>query len=155
MPRHRFRRHHLRCQSVGNTMSRTSKANTPGRTIFDAGEEDLALAIAGDVAAIETAARRYDETRDIVDASTLLDSIEHLRRFVLLRQTLAKGLAKPARPGGAPRGKQICEILHGLIGDVPSLVKACTQNGNYRMERDTRRAIACLCFLGSLDPQFI
>lgn len=136
-------------------MSRTSRTNRPGQTIFEAGSQDPARAISGDVAAIDNAARRYRDTRDLVDASALLDCIENLRRFVLLRQTLARGLAKPARSGKASRGKYICELLHGLIGDVPSLVQSCTQNGNYRMERDTRRAIACLCFLGSLDPQFL
>lgn len=136
-------------------MSQISRTNRTGQTIFDARVQDPVRAIAADVAAIDSAARRYGETRDLADASTLLDSIENLRRFVLLRRTLATGLARPARSGGTSRGNYICRLLHGLIHDVPSLVQSSTQNGNYRMERDTRRAIACLCFLGSLDPQFI
>lgn len=136
-------------------MNHPSTNTETGATIFEAGDGDPLRAIAVDIAAIDGAARRFSETRDVLDASALLDRIENLRRFVLVRRTLARGLAKPSRQGGAPWGKQICEMLRLLIGDVPSLVEVCTANGSYRMERDTRRAIACLCFLGSLDPDFI
>jgi hypothetical protein len=129
--------------------------NRPGQTIFEASGGDTGRAIARDIAAIDEAERRYSETRDELDATLLLDAIENLRRFVLQRRALASGLAKPAPRGSTPWGKKICAMLHTLIGDVPSLVQSCMQNGTYRMERDTRRAIACLCFLGSLDPEFI
>ena len=45
--------------------------------------------------------------------------------------------------------------LNLMIGDVPSLVSACTRQPEAIMDRDMRRAIACLFFLGSLDISFI
>ena len=112
-----------------------------GTTIFDAPGDDPRLSVAGAMAGL--------------DATALLDAIEGLRRFVLVRATLAGVLSEPLRPGAEPVGRQLCEALHAMIGDVPGLVAACTRDGRYRMERDTRRAIACLNFLGSLNHRFI
>ncbi len=147
--------HHRDCQLVGNTMSQVSKSSQSTATIFDAWGDNPSGAIAGDIAKINGAERKFRQSNDVEDATALLDSIENLRRFVLVRRTLAQVLSRPSRRGGAPVGRQLCEALHGMIGDVPSLVEQSTAHGNYRMERDTRRAIACLIFLGSLDPQFI
>jgi len=135
---------------------RTSSYDTiPGTTIFDAPGDDPRLSVAGAMDGIDSAARRYHQSSDLLDATALLDAIEGLRRFVLVRATLARVLAEPPHPGAAPMGRQLCEALYAMIGDVPSLVAACTRDGRYRMERDTRRAIACLNFLGSLDHRFI
>ena len=126
-----------------------------GTTIFDAPGDDPRLSIAGAMAGLDSAARRYHKSSDLPDATALLDAIEGLRRFVLVRATLAGVLSEPLRPGAEPVGRQLCEALHAMIGDVPGLVAACTRDGRYRMERDTRRAIACLNFLGSLNHRFI
>jgi hypothetical protein len=85
----------------------------------------------------------------------VLTEIEALRRFVLVRGALIKSLRQPGRTDGRPLGKLICEALQGMIGDVPNLVKACSLQGARNMERDTRRAIASLNFIGSLDPTFV
>ena len=85
----------------------------------------------------------------------LLTEIEALRRFVLVRGTLVKGLLQPGRADSRPMGLQLCELLQGLIGDVPNLVKSCSLQGARNMERDTRRAIASLNFIGSLNPAFV
>ena len=126
-----------------------------GPTIFEAPGDDPRLAIADALAELDGAALRYRRTSDMLDATALLDGIEGLRRFVLVRATLARVLAEPPRHGAPPLGRELCAALDAMIGDVASLVEACTRNGQYRMERDTRRAIACLNFLGSLDHRFI
>jgi hypothetical protein len=147
--------HHGDCESVGHEMSKAVKSNQSVATIFDAWGDNPSGAIAGELAKINGAERKFRQSNDEENATALLDSIENLRRFVLVRRTLAQVLSRPSRRGGEPIGRQICEALHEMIGDVPKLVEQSTAQGNYRMERDTRRAIACLIFLGSLDPQFI
>jgi hypothetical protein len=146
--------HYRGCKSAGNEMSKAVASNQSVATIFDAWGDDPSGAIAGELAKIKGAERKFRQSQDEENATALLDSIENLRRFVLVRGTLAQGLSRPSRRDGVPMGRQLCETLHAMIGDVPSLV-AKTQANGYRMERDTRRAIACLFFLGSLDPQFI
>ncbi len=137
-------------------MSQTIEASRTGATIFDAWSGNPSNVIARDIVRANGAERKYRQSKNMLDATALLDSIENLRRFVLVRATLAKVLARPSRrSGGAPIGKQLGETLHAIIGDVPSLVESCTAQGHCRMERDMRRAIACLIFLGSLDPDFI
>jgi hypothetical protein len=136
-------------------MSSSVQAVDFGPTIFDAPGDDPGLAIAEALSEIDGVASQYRRSNDMLDAIALLDGIEGLRRFVLVRATLASGLSAPSRDGEAPMGRQLCEALHGMIGDVPSLVESCTRQVPYRMERDTRRAIACLFFLGSLDPRFV
>ena len=136
-------------------MSTSVQAMHSGPNIFDAPGDDPGIAIADALAEIDGFADQYRRSNDMLDAIALLDGIEGLRRFVLVRATLARGLSAPSRNGAAPMGRQLCEALHGMIGDVPSLVENCTRQIPYRMERDTRRAIGCLFFLGSLDPRFI
>jgi hypothetical protein len=131
------------------------QAMPSGTTIFEAPGDDPQLAISHALEEIDGVAGRYRESKDMLDAITLLDGIEGLRRFVLVRATLARSLSAPPRQGAEPLGRELCDALHDMIGDVPSLVESCTRQVPYRMERDTRRAIACLSFLGSLDPHFI
>ena len=133
----------------------TSISMKSGTTIFEAPGDDPKLAITHALAEIDGAADRYRRSSDMLDAVALLDSIEGLRRFVLVRATLARILSAPPRQGAAPLGRQLCDALHDMIGDVPSLVECGTRPVPCRVERDTRRAIACLSFLGSLDPHFI
>lgn len=136
-------------------MSQFVESRQSVTTIFDAWGENPAGAIASNLATIDGAERKFRQSSDVEDASALLDSIENLRRFVLVRRTLAQALSQPAQRGGVPVGRQLCDALCAMIGDIPKLVAECTGQGHYRMERDTRRAIACLMFLGSLDPDFI
>lgn len=125
-----------------------------GTTIFDVPDDDPSLVIADAMAEIDDTAGRYRSSGDTLDAVALLDAIEGLRRFVMVRRTLAGCLAEPRSPGAPPRGRELCELLQAMIGDVPGLVEPCKQTGHSRIERDTRRAIACLIFLGSLNPRF-
>lgn len=126
-----------------------------GATIFDVPANDPQVAIALALDEVEDAARRYRISQTQEEGTALLDSIENLRRFVLVRRTLAEALARPGSEGGAARGRQLCLALNLMIGDVPSLVSACTRQPEAIMDRDMRRAIACLFFLGSLDISFI
>ena len=126
-----------------------------GPSIFDAPTHDPQLAVNLALDDIEETAARYAASGDALDGLLLLNDIEGLRRFVLVRKTLAVALARPGRLDAPLLGRVLCEALHRMIGDVPSLVKSCTRQGACHMERDTRRAIACLNFLGSMDPRFL
>jgi hypothetical protein len=136
-------------------MSISIQATQSGATIFDVPADEPRTAIAEALERTGEAHRQYRRSKDMLDAGALLDEIEGLRRFVLVRATLARCLSERPAQRAVPLGRELCEALEGMIGDVPSLVEACSRNGEYRMERDTRRAIACLFFLGSLDPQFL
>lgn len=126
-----------------------------GATIFDVPTNDPQVAIALALDEVEDAARRYRIGKTPEDGTAFLDAVETLRRFVLVRRTLAEALARPGDKGGAALGRQLCSALNLMIGDVPSLVSTCTRQHEAVMDRDMRRAIACLFFLGSLDISFI
>jgi hypothetical protein len=126
-----------------------------GVTIFDAPTDDPPMAIALALDTVEDAARRYRLGNSPEDGTALLNAIEDLRRFVLVRRTLARSLARRGTDGGAPLGHQLCAALGHMIGDVPRLVEASLRPREANMDRDMRRAIACLFFLGSLDPAFL
>jgi hypothetical protein len=126
-----------------------------GPSIFDAPTDDPLAAVSLALSDVEDAAIRYAASRDVLEGLMLLNEIEGLRRFVLVRATLARGLARRGGNGAPTLGRMLCEALHHMIGDVPSLVNSCMRGGNPSMERDTRRAIAGLNFLGSLDPDFL
>jgi hypothetical protein len=124
-------------------------------SVFEASSKDPQLAIAYAIEEIDVILTKYRESNDVMDRMVLLTEIEALRRFVLVRGALVKGLSQPGRADERPMGKQLCEALQGMIGDVPNLVKSCSLQGARNMERDTRRAIASLNFIGSLNPAFI
>ena len=124
-------------------------------SVFEASTKDPLIAITTALEDIEKLLAAYRKSEDVLDRMAVLTEIEALRRFVLVRGALIKSLRQPCRTDGRPLGKLICEALQGMIGDVPNLVKACSLQGARNMERDTRRAIASLNFIGSLDPTFV
>ena len=124
-------------------------------SVFEASSKDPQLAIAYAIEEIDVILTKYRESNDVMDRMVLLTEIEALRRFVLVRGALVKGLLKPGRADSRPMGQQLCEVLQSMIGDVPNLVKSCSLQGARNMERDTRRAIASLNFIGSLNPAFV
>jgi len=124
-------------------------------SVFEASTKDPLIAITTALEDIEKLLATYRKSEDVLDRMAVLTEIEALRRFVLVRGALIKSLRQPGRTDGRPLGKLICEALQGMIGDVPNLVKACSLQGARNMERDTRRAIASLNFIGSLDPTFV
>ena len=84
----------------------------------------------------------------------LLTEVEALRRFVLVRGALLKAMQQTGS-NGKSIGRELCDSLRGMIGEVPELMKTCSLQGARNMERDTRRAVASLAFIGSLDSSFI
>ena len=84
----------------------------------------------------------------------LLTEVEALRRFVLVRGALLKALQQSGARG-LSLGRELCDGLRGMIGDAPEVVKSCSLQGARNMERDTRRAVASLAFIGSLDSSFV
>ena len=124
-------------------------------SVFEASSKEPQLAIAYAVEEIDELLIKYRESHDVLDRMALLTEIEALRRFVLVRGALVKGLLKPGRADSRPMGQQLCEVLQSMIGDVPNLVKSCSLQGARNMERDTRRAIASLNFIGSLNSAFV
>lgn len=131
------------------------KTEATGQTIFDVNRKAPQFAIACAIQELERQLARYQSSRGADGASGLLDEIECLRRFVLVRASLAKGLAKTSRRDNRTVGRQLCDVLHAMIGDVPRFVATYSAPGAPIMERDSFRVIACLNFLGSLDPEFL
>jgi hypothetical protein len=124
-------------------------------SVFEASTKNPRPAIASALDDIEALLATYNKTADVLDRMAVLTEIEALRRFVLVRTDLINCLRQPGQRDVRPMGRQICEALQSMIGDVPSLVKECSLQGARNVERDTRRAIASLNFLGSLDPSFL
>ena len=131
------------------------KTEGTGQTIFDVNRQAPQFAIACAIQELERHLVRYNSIRALDNASALLDEIECLRRFVLVRASLARGLLKTTRRDNRTVGRQPCDALHEMIGDVPRFVATYSGPGAPVMERDSFRAIACLNFLGSLDPNFL
>jgi hypothetical protein len=124
-------------------------------SVFEASSKEPQAAVAAAIEEIERLLGIYKTSGDVLDRMDVLTEVEALRRFVLVRGALIKGLRQPGRQDSRPIGRQICEALQGMIGDVPNLVKVCSLQGARNVERDTRRAIASLNFIGSLDPSFL
>ena len=124
-------------------------------SVFEASTKNPRPAIASALDDIESMLGVYNQTGDVLDRMAVLTEIEALRRFVLVRTDLINCLRQSGQRDPRAMGKQICEALQSMIGDVPNLVKECSLQGARNMERDTRRAIASLNFLGSLDPAFL
>lgn len=126
-----------------------------GLTIFDVNRKAPQFAIACALQELERHLAKYNQSGTQEKRTALLDEIERLRRFVLVRASLAKALAVTTRRDNRTMGRQLCDALHEMIGDVPRFVKTYAAPGAPVMERDSFRAIACLNFLGSLDTQFL
>lgn len=125
------------------------------QTIFDVNRKAPQFAIACALQELERHLSRYNLLRTQEARTVLLDEVERLRRFVLVRASLAKALAGTTRRDNRSMGRQLCDALHGMIGDVRDFVRTYTVPGAPIMERDTFRAIACLNFLGALDTEFL
>ena len=94
-----------------------------GPSIFDAPTDDPQLAVISPLAEIEDDGLRYAASGDVLDGLLLLNDIEGLRRFVLVRSnTCAWRWPAAAAIDAPPLGRMLCEALHRMIGDVPSLV---------------------------------
>ena len=136
-------------------MSERLKVESYGSTIFDVNRKAPQFAIACALQEIERHLARYNKASTPDHQTGLLDEIERLRRFVLVRASLAKALGAAKRHDNRSLGRQLCDVLHGMIGDVRSFVELYAAPGAPQMERDSFRVIACLNVLGSLDAEFL
>lgn len=131
------------------------KAEGSGPTIFDVNRNAPQFTIACAIQDIERHLGVYHKSRNNNRTAILLDEIERLRRFVLVRASLATALAQTSPRDSRTVGRQLCDALHAMIGDVPRFVAAYSVPRAPMMDRDTFRVIACLNFLGALDPNFL
>lgn len=123
-------------------------------SVFDASTKDPQVGVSIAVAEVGKLLAKYRESEDVLTRMQLLTEVEALRRFVLVRGALLKAM-KQTGSNGLSIGRELCDSLRGMIGDVPELVKSCSLQGARNVERDTRRAVASLAFIGSLDPSFV
>lgn len=123
-------------------------------SVFEASTKDPQMGVAAAIAEVAKLLGKYGETQDPLVRMQLLTEVEALRRFVLVRGALLRALQQ-AGAKGMSLGRELCDNLRGMIGDAPEVVKSCSLQGARNMERDTRRAVASLAFIGSLDNSFV
>ena len=123
-------------------------------SVFEASTKDPAMGVAAAVAEVAKLLAKYAESEDVMVRMQLLTEVEALRRFVLVRGALLKAMQQTGSTG-VSLGRQLCDSLRAMIGDAPETVKNCSLQGARNMERDTRRAVASLAFIGSLDTSFV
>lgn len=133
--------------------SHTQNASSSA-SVFEVSVTDPQSGVATAVAEVGELLAKYSENEDVLVRMQLLTEVEALRRFVLVRGALVKGLRQTGS-AGVSLGRELCDTLRAMIGDAPEMVKNSSLQGARNMERDTRRAVASLAFIGSLDPSFI
>lgn len=123
-------------------------------SVFDVSTSNPARGVAMAVAEVGRLLAKFTQSQDALDRMQLLTEVEALRRFVLVRGALLAAMQKPGS-NGASLGRELCDCLRSMIGDAPELAKVTSLQGARNMERDTRRAVASLAFVGSLDTSFV
>lgn len=131
----------------------TSQASTSA-SVFEASTKNPQVGVAAAVADVAKLLAKYSENEDVTVRMQLLTEVEALRRFVLVRGALLKALQQTGSKG-LTLGRELCDSLRGMIGEAPEIMKSCSLQGARNMERDTRRAVASLAFIGSLDASFV
>ena len=123
-------------------------------SVFEASTTNPQVNVASAVAEVAKLMEKYAQSEDVMVRMQLLTEVEALRRFVLVRGALLKAMQQTGSKGMS-LGRELCDSLRGMIGDAPEMVKTCSLQGARNVERDTRRAVASLAFIGSLDTSFI
>ena len=123
-------------------------------SVFEASTKDPQTGVAAAISEVRRLLMKYTESQDVMDRMQLLTEVEALRRFVLVRGALLRGLQQ-AGSTGLSLGRELCDSLRSMIGDAPETMKSSSLQGARNMERDTRRAVASLAFIGSLDNSFV
>lgn len=123
-------------------------------SVFEASKSDPQMGVTAAVAEVARLLRKYAEREDVLVRMQLLTEVEALRRYVLVRGALLKAMQQTGNKG-VSLGRELCDTLRGMIGEAPELVKTSSLQGARNMERDTRRAVASLAFIGSLDSSFV
>jgi hypothetical protein len=123
-------------------------------SVFEASTRDPSMGVATAIVEVRRLLAKYTASQDVLDRMQLLTEVEALRRFVLVRGALLKGLQQPGN-NGLSLGRELCDSLRAMIGEAPETMKSASLQGARNMERDTRRAVASLAFVGSLDSSFV
>ena len=123
-------------------------------SVFEASTKDPQIGVSLAVSEVSKLLAKYSQEQDVLVRMQLLTEVEALRRFVLVRGALLKAMQQTGS-NGISIGRELCDSLRGMIGEMPELVKTCSLQGARNMERDTRRAVASLAFIGSLDSSFV
>ena len=131
----------------------TSQASTSA-SVFEASTKNPQVGVTAAVGEVAKLLAKYSENEDVTVRMQLLTEVEALRRFVLVRGALLAALKQTGNKG-LTLGRELCDSLRGMIGEAPELAKSCSLQGARNMERDTRRAVASLAFIGSLDASFV
>jgi hypothetical protein len=135
-------------------MDTVTNAPSTSASVFDASTKDPQVGVSIAVTEVSKLLAKYTESEDVLVRMQLLTEVEALRRFVLVRGALLRALQQSGR-NGLSIGRELCDSLRGMIGNAPELVKSCSLQGARNVERDTRRAVASLAFIGSLDKSFV
>jgi hypothetical protein len=123
-------------------------------SVFEASTKDPQMGVTAAVAEVARLLKKYADSEDVLVRMQLLTEVEALRRFVLVRGALLKSMQQTGSKG-VSLGRELCDTLRGMIGEAPDMAKSCSLQGARNMERDTRRAVASLAFIGSLDSSFV
>lgn len=135
-------------------MDTVTTQSSSSASVFEASTRDPQMGVTAAVAEVARLLKKYSEKEDVLVRMQLLTEVEALRRFVLVRGALLKAMQQTSS-NGVSLGRELCDTLRGMIGDVPEMVKTTSLQGARNMERDTRRAVASLAFIGSLDSSFV
>ena len=135
-------------------MDTQTQQTSSSASVFEASTANPQQGVALAVAEVGRLLAKYTASQDTLDRMQLLTEVEGLRRFVLVRSALLHAMQQPGSMEMS-LGRELCLSLREMIGDVPELVKTTSLQGARNVERDTRRAIASLAFVGSLDKAFI
>ncbi len=132
----------------------TTRAASSSASVFEASTKNPQMGVTAAVADVAQLLAKYAENEDVLVRMQLLTEVEALRRFVLVRGALLKAMQQPGRKG-LSLGRELCDTLRGMIGEAPEIARTSSLQGARNMERDTRRAVASLAFIGSLDSSFV
>jgi len=135
-------------------MDTITPQSSSSASVFEASTTDPRAGVATAVAEVRKALAKFNESEDVLDRMQFLTEVEALRRFVLVRSALLQALQQPGS-AGASLGREVCNSLRGMVGEVPEVMKSSSLQGARNLERDTRRAVASLAFIGSLDNSFV
>lgn len=135
-------------------MDTITAQSSSSASVFEASTTDPRAGVATAVAEVRRALAKFTESQDVLDRMQFLTEVEALRRFVLVRGALLQALQETGS-SGVSLGREVCDSLRGMVGEVPDVVKRSSLQGARNLERDTRRAVASLAFIGSLDNAFV
>ena len=135
-------------------MDTVTQQASSSASVFEASTRDPQMGVTSAIAEVAKLLAKYADSEDVLVRMQLLTEVEALRRFVLVRGALLKAMQQTGSKG-VSLGRELCDTLRGMIGEVPETMKNCSLQGARNMERDTRRAVASLAFIGSLDSSFV